>query len=78
MKKLEETEDLSESKEDEAEELQPRILTMISDKNKPTEEEVRLTELASRILEDAMKQPEENKAEKSFLKLQNIVNQVVS
>ncbi len=57
------------------------MLTLLAEKNKPTEEEVRLTELASKILEDAMKQEEskadEGKVERTFLKLQNVINQVV-
>ena len=46
--------------------------------DKLTEEEIRLTELAEKILQEAVNQAEEPKAEKSFMKLQHIVNQLVS
>eukprot|EP00794_Sanderia_malayensis_P018055 gene18055-19864_t len=63
------------------EDTEPRILTYSADKKKPSEEETRLTELASKILDDAMRKSvacDENPrmAERSFLKLQNIVDQV--
>lgn len=54
------------------------MITRISEYENLTEEEIRLTELAEKILDEAVNQAEEQKAEKSFMKLQNIVNQLVS
>ena len=51
---------------------------MINEKNKPTEDEKRLMDLAAKILENALRQVDKSKAEKEFMKLQNIVNQIVS
>ena len=51
---------------------------MIQEKDKPSEEEARLTDLASKILDEAMRHVEDKNAEKSFMKLQNIVDQLVS
>eukprot|EP00795_Rhopilema_esculentum_P011483 gene11483-21699_t len=59
-----------------AEDIEPRILTMIQEKEKPSEEEARLTDLASKILDEAMRHVEDKNAEKSFMKLQNIVDQL--
>ena len=67
-----------ETKENSDEDIEPRILAMIEEREKPTEDEKRLTDLASKILEDALKQSDETKAERTFMKLQNIINQLVS
>ena len=59
-------------------EKQPHILTMIENRETTSENEKRLTELASKILEDALKQPDKSTSEKTFMKLQNIVDEIVS
>ena len=68
----------NETKEKLDKDIEPLILTMINEKNKPTEDEKRLTDLAAKILEDALRQLDKSKAEREFMKLQNIVNQIVS
>ena len=59
-------------------ENQPHILAMIDKRETKSENEKRLTELASKILEDALKQPDKSTSEKTFMKLQNIVDEIVS
>ena len=52
---------------------------MIEEKEKPSDDEIRLTDLAGRILQDALiEQDSGSKINKTLMKLQSIVDQLVS
>ena len=58
--------------------IEPRVLTMVKEKNKPSDEEKRLADLATKIIDEALRQTDKSTGDRTFMKLQNIVDQVVS
>ena len=59
-------------------EPEPHILTILAEKEKPSEEEARLLDLAQNILQGALQVTTESTINTQFLKLQNVVDQLVS